>query len=289
MKTRILCIISFIVSSILFLYFISCANNGNEPPTVEITGWVIENIDTSYWTKGGSTAGGTAYFDIWVRVNDPEGIDDITYVEVSNPEGSSWTLRDNSTGKDFYDEEGDFFGGWRRHYSSSYPHVVYLGQYTALVRDSAGNEATDTFSFPKPGSTSGNGFVYTEDYTGSTAGGIEMIKRATITNGTKGVNDITIEFQVNDSRVYNGYVWFYDSFAEYITWSDFFKNSINGGAGLNVDGTTNTLVIQSADLDLGSFTWGDISGFHVVLNDGSQYIPEEDMYDNLSISSYELF
>ena len=92
MKTRILCIISFIVSSILFLYFISCANNGNEPPTVEITGWVIENIDESYWTKRGSTGDwATAFFDIWVVANDPDGIDDITYVEVSNPEGSSWT------------------------------------------------------------------------------------------------------------------------------------------------------------------------------------------------------
>jgi len=289
MKTRVLWIISFIVSSIIFLYFISCANNGNEPPTCEITHWCTENIDESYWTKWGYTGGGTAYFDIWVEASDPDGIDDITYVKVTNPEGTYWVLRDSETGKDQYDPEGGFFGGWRACYSSSHPHAVYLGQYTALVRDSDGNEVTDTQLFSKPGSTSGNGFVYSEEYMGSTTGGIEMIKRATITSKINGVNDITIEFQVDDSRVYNGFIWFYDSSAEYITWSGFFKNTINGGAGLHVDGTTNTLVIQSSDLDLGSFTWGDITGFHVVVCDGSQYSPKEDYYDHRSISSYELF
>ncbi len=186
-------------------------------------------------------------------------------------------------------QKEDFFGGLRRYYSSSYPHKVLLGQYTALVRDSKGNEDTDTLFFSKPGSTSGNGFVYSEDYIGSTTGGLEMIKRATIASKTKGANDITIEFQVDDSRVFNGIVRLYDASAEYITWSDLFRNTINGGAGLNVDGTTNTLVIQSSDLDLGSFIWGDISGFHVFLSDGSQYSPREDFCDHMSISSYELF
>ncbi len=268
--------------------FISATWFAADRLTVEITGWVIDNIDKSYWTKWGYTdVWGTAFFNIWVEANDPDGIDDITYVEVSDPEGWYWVLRDSSTGIDLYDPEGGFFGGWRLWYSSSYPNAVYLGQYTALVRDSDGNEATDTQFFSRPGSTSGNGFVYSEDYKGITTGGIEMIKRANIISKTKEADDITIEFQVDDSRVFNGFIWFYDSSAEHITWSGYFKNTINGGAGLNVDGTTNTLVIQSSDLDLGSFIWGDISGFHVVLGDGIQYSPREDFIDHRSISSYE--
>ncbi len=249
MKNRIFIPGTIILIIIILLgFFIGCEVN-NEPAepgvplTVEITGWVIENIDKSFWTKWGYTGDwGTAFFDIWVVANDPDGIDDITYVEVSNPvEGEYWVLRDSSI--DLYDAEGGFFGGWCRYFGASYPHAFYLGQYTALVRDSDGNEATDTLFFSKPGATSGNGFVYSEDYTGLTTGGIEMIKRATIISKTKEANDITIEFQVDDSRVFNGFVWFYDSSAEYITWSGYFKNTINGGAGLNVEGTTNTLVI----------------------------------------------
>ena len=288
MKIRILFIFVATTFLIASLYFTSCSTNN--PPTVEITGWCTENIDESYWTKWGYTGGGTAYFDIWVEASDPDGIDDIEYVEVSNPEGLYWVLRDSETGKDHYDPEGGFFGGWRRYYSAGHPHRVLLGQYTALVRDSKGNEATDTLSFNEPGSLSGSGFLYSEDYTGSTSGGIKMLQRAIITNATKGISDVTIEFTVDDTRVYNGYVWFFDVSAEYITWSDFFKNTINSGAGLNTDGFTNNILqIQSTDLALGTFTWNDISGFHIVLTDGLQYSPNEDWWDHRSISAYELF
>ncbi len=105
MKTKILFIFISTTFLIALLYFTSCSM----PPTVEITDWCTENIDESYWTKSGGTGGGTAYFDIWVEVNDPDGIDDITYVKVTNPEGTYWVLRDSETGEDHYDPEGGFF------------------------------------------------------------------------------------------------------------------------------------------------------------------------------------
>jgi hypothetical protein len=259
--------------------------DGSAPPTAEITGWCTENIDESFWTKWGYQPGGTAYFDIWVVASDPNGIGDITYVEVTNPEGIYWILRDSSTGEDQYDPAGGFFGGWGRYYDE--PHKVLLGQYSVLVRDRAGYEATDSINFSGPGSISGNGFIYSEDYTGSTVEGIEMLKRASVTDTTKGLIDITIKFQVDDDRVYNGFVWFYDESAEFITWSDYFKNTINSGAGIYNDGATNTLQIQSSDLELGSYIWDDIKGFHVVLTDGAQYSLEEEKWDHRSISQYQ--
>jgi hypothetical protein len=279
-----------ILTAISFLFiFGGCGGggggDGSDPPTVEITDWCTENIDESFWTKWGSSLDESAYFDIWVKASDPNGIDDITYVEVTNPEGIDWILRDSSTGEDHYDPEGGFFGDWRRYYYE--PHKVLLGLYSVLVRDSTGNEATDSINFSGPGSTSGNGFIYSEDYTGSTVEGTEMLKRASVTDATEVLSDITIKFQVDDDRVYNGYVWFYDDFAEYITWSDYFKNTINSGAGIYNNGTTNTLQIQSSDLELGSYTWDDIKGFHVVLTDGAQYSPEEEKWDHRSISQYQ--
>ncbi len=288
-------IFSILYIILLAIFLTTCGGGGgggggNKTPVItEASGWVVENIDPSFWTKWGYSADATAYRNFWVYASDPDGIDDITYVKVTNPKGTYWTLRDSSTGKDYYDPEGGFFGGWRRHYSSSHPNIVYLGQYSVLVRDSAGHEVVDSIDFSSPGSSSGNGFLYSEDYTGSTDGGIEMLKRASVTNFTKEENNITIDFQVYDARVYNGYVWFYDDIAEYITWSDHFKNTINSGAGLYNDGTTNTLQIQSSDLDLGSYTWGDIKGFHVVLKDGAQFAPSETRYDHSSISQYSTF
>jgi len=114
-----------------------------------------------------------------------------------------------------------------------------------------------------------------------------MLKRASIIDVTKGQSDITIQFQVVDSRVYNGVIWFYDDSAEYITWSGWFKNKVNEGAGLYNDGTTNTLQIQSSDLELGDFSFDDIKGFHVILTDGAQYAPDETEYDHRSVSQYQ--
>jgi len=268
--------------------FITYVVDVSAQPTAKITSWVTENIDNSFWTKDGGSGGGTAYFDIWIEASDPDGIDDITYVKVTNPEGYYWVLRDSGTGKDHYDPEGGFFGGWRRYYSSDHPHKFILGLYSVLVRDSTGNEATDSVNFSAPGSTSGDGFIFSEDYTGSTVDGIEMLKRASITNAAKGIREITIEFQVDDDRVYNGFVWFYDNSAEYITWSGLFKNTINSGAGIYTNGATNTLRIQSFDLELGSYNWADIKGFHVILRDGAQFSPEED-WEHRSISQYQAF
>jgi len=110
--------------------FITYVVDVSAQPTAKITSWVTENIDNSFWTKDGGSGGGTAYFDIWIEASDPDGIDDITYVKVTNPEGYYWVLRDSGTGKDHYDPEGGFFGGWRRYYSSDHPHKYILGLYS---------------------------------------------------------------------------------------------------------------------------------------------------------------
>lgn len=287
MKEKSLTLIS-ILFFLLCYYLISCSvPEQNQPPVINALGWATENIDGSFWTKWELPVNASAFFNVWVEADDPDGIDDITYVTVTNPIGTFWVLRDTSIGIDFYDIQGGFFGGWQRFYNPATPHVVYLGQYSVLVRDSAGNEVSDIIDFNNPGSSLiEDVFIYSEEYIGDKTDGTDMVHLPTITGVVKDTNTITIEFQVTDARVYNGAIWFYSASAEFITWSGFFKNTINGGSGLYNNGTTNSLVIQSAELDLGSFTWDDISGFHIALQDGFQYSPREDMYDHLSISLY---
>jgi sulfatase modifying factor 1 len=274
---------------LLLLFSFGCNDGGggsSDPLTVEITGWYMENADESAVSKYGDKANATAYIYISLKVKDPDGIDDVIYVEVSNPQDRYWILRDSSSGIDLYDPEYKRFianGLW----SSVNPNSIILGQYTAFVLDSDFNSATNTINFSSPGTTlPEEGFIYSEDYKRVTDGGIEMLKRASITNFVKGEDSITIEFQVDDTRVFNGYVWIYDGSPEYITYSDYFINTINYGSGIFNDGTTNTLTIQSSDLDLGSYTWDDINGFHVILTDGVQYSPKE-TWDHRSVSQYK--
>ncbi len=58
---------------------------------------------------------------------------------------------------------------------------------------------------------------------------------------------------------------------------------------MKTDGSPNTLQILSVDLDLGTYNFIDIDGFHVVLTDGAQYAPEDTYYDHRSISAYAQF
>lgn len=164
-----------------------------------------------------------------------------------------------------------------------------LGIYEVVARDSADHEITASVSFNAPGSGSGSGFIYSEDYTGSTVGGAEMLKRATNLSGTKGATDLSVSFTVDDSRVNNVTISLYDDNGDWIAVSEWMKDVANGGSGLNINGTPNTVNISSADLDLGSYTFADIAGFHVVLFDGAQYPGDDTMYDHRSFSEYELF
>ena len=245
-------------------------------------------MDPTYWSKSGTTGNDSAYRSFRVYVSDPDGGHDIDVITVTDPGAITWPLRSLDLSIYRYDEQGGFWGGWFL-YWPTLQYNVLLGEYSVTVRDRSGAEISDTLPFTLPGSTSGSGFVYSDEYVGSTVSGTEMLYRAIVTSSVKNAGDLTIEFQVDDSRVNNGQIWFYDADANKITESDYFAAAINGGGGLKTDNTTNTLVIASGDLDLGSYSWADLTGFHVVLVDGAQYTPGGTEWDHRSISAYEIF
>jgi hypothetical protein len=274
------------ISCFLGLLLIGCnLQQKNRPPSfLKACGWATSNVHASFWTKYGDPAPQATAFRLFqVFVDDADGYQDVTSVKVIHPNGSSyWALEDD------YNAEGGYWGGWY-YWQSNSPHAVDLGTYTVLVRDSAGHEITDAITFALPGSTTGSGFIYSEDYKDSTSGGEWMIRRASVTSRAKGLADLTVSFTVSDSRVINGWVWLYDAAASYITWSGFFRDKVNNGNGLKVDGTTNTLQLAATGLELGTHAFADIAGFHLVLTDGAQYAPEVTQYDNRSVSAYVQF
>jgi hypothetical protein len=275
---------------VCFILMIGCNNQTSEtnsPPEFSSDpGWVVENIDPSYWTKWGYSKSQTAFWDFWIHVEDPDGIADISLITVTSPQGGYWVLQDSGNGVSAYNSQGQFWGGWVEYYSSSSPHGVALGKYTVIARDSASHQITDSIFITSPGGGGSSGFLYSETYTGSTQGGTPMIRRAVGITATSGSSDLWIYFSTADSRVNNGFVLLYNASAEYITSTVWFKNKINTGLGIYTDDSVNALHVLSSELTLGSHSFNEIQGLHVVLTDGKQYAPHENWYDHLSISAY---
>jgi hypothetical protein len=168
--------------------------------------------------------------------------------------------------------------------------MVALGAYSVYVRDSADHETAGLVDFFYPGQDTDSGYddLFSEDFLGTHPADEDMLFRATGLSGTNNGTTISVDFQVNDPRVYNGYLWFYDSAGEYITWSGWFTD-LEGVGWLNTAGGVNTLDLTASDLDLGGYSLSDIEGFHVVLCDGAQYAPNLTYYDHRSISAYTTF
>lgn len=277
------CFVTF--TCILFLPTMGC-KLFNTPPTCDGTYWGIENADPTFrGNQGGSTP--TAFAFLAILVSDADGQGDIVLIRVSGPDGSPvWTLKDAGAGVDHYNESGEYWGGWG-YYSASSPHTLPLGTYSVYIKDSVDHEVNSSFRVGRPGGRLGyETFLFTEDYTGSTTDGEPMLPRPAAVTGTTGGESLTITFEATSTDVFNGFVWFFDSAGNYITTTGFFRDSINNGLGLMYD---NALTLTAGDLDLGSFRFSDIAGFHVVLTDGQQYYPRSVSYDHRSVSAYVTF
>jgi hypothetical protein len=277
-KRRLLSIGLLAPVLMLFVLF-HCSING---PTVTVDAFAAENIDESYWQEDPHV---TAFFYVACTIDDPDGIDDIIEVKMNGPDDDVWTLKDVDDDIDMFDDNGHL---WHR-FEASVPNRISIGEYVIVARDASGNEVSTGFSLGEPGSMNGTGFVYSDEYDGSTVGGKEMIKKAGVHNVIKDEDTITVEFTIDDERAFNGWIWFYDAGKTYISWSGFIKNLVNDGNGMYTDGSTNTLVLQRENLDIGTDEWNDMATLHFVVTDGEQFLPENTICNHLSISALYIF
>lgn len=155
---------------------------------------------------------------------------------------------------------GHYIGGWGRWAWNGNPNELPIGKLKVEVRLTDGTDVTYTAVIPAPGSQAADGYttMYSQDYSGiPPATSAPMVGRASISSGIATGSTVTLSFSVNDQKVYDGYVWFYDSSQKYIGISneDFVDPSTGQattqleGAVLHTDGTANTLTLGSSDID----------------------------------------
>jgi len=292
-------IILLILLSFLFFNCPPVVEEEDFDISIDDLGWYIENIDTSYWT--GTAPDATCFYDFFIHFKGNFSLGDISYARVYAINSTIfWNLPINST---FVDMANKVIMSPRFYYETP-GHYLPIGNVKGEIKLKNGQKASFDKIIPAPGSTSQGtyNFVYTEAYS-STPGAdfAPMVKKASVTSYSK--NDInqtvSITFSINDNKVCDGWIWFYDSSNNYIGVSTHFIDTATGnlytslftGGVFNTNGTNNTFNITDTDITFGTgYDFSNIAKFIIVLRDGKQYMPDSySSYDCRSISVKSTF
>lgn len=267
----------------LFVFFILVAAAGCEssenPKTITIKslGWFIDNIDYSYWSSG--TAASHCFYQFGITYEGDISLSDVSYARIYLPGSSTyWTMPLSSS--TFNSTTKRIGSSW--FYYTSTSNVLPLGTVKVEVQLTNGSMATLSKLIPAPASNSTDGYsyVHTEDYSTSSSAYVQTLKRPAIVSKSKSSSNISITFTSNDTKFYNGYIWFYDSNKTYLGMSKRFRDTlstsvssiINSGSSINNNGTNNTVSLVASDIDFVTGDFNQISSFIVLLTDGSQYV-----------------
>jgi hypothetical protein len=289
-------ITSTILCGIILTTTISC---NLQPITVTVTGlgWVIKNFPSSYWL--GSPPPSSCFYDFWIYYTGTFALSDIEYARVYNNNKTRWW--DIPLVEDYFTSE--YIGGWFSFYDNDYFNTLPIGNLTAEIKLKNGSISSFDKVIPAPGSTTTLGYekVYTEDCSVPPYNSINMIYRPVVTGSTisYGGSELTINFAIDDSRVYNGWVWLYDSSNNTVAYSTLhFRDSTNGNltsiisSPFQNDGTPNTVSITNTDLTfITGRSFNEIAKLIVVVTDGNQFALEGkyNYYDCLAASEKTAF
>lgn len=251
----------------------------NSSIAIEITDldWKIENIHPSFWS--GNTDS-TCFYNFWISYKgDKIEKSDIAYARIHYSSDKYWTIN-----PEYLNTEDKKIGGYGRWFLKSDGDILPIGELKAVIKLNNNNKTKYRKNITDPGDTANSGktYVYTEDYTGSTGNYITMIKRAEIVDENKddANKKITIDFKVTDSRIYDGYIAFYNNDTNIGSSKKNFRDDssgnlnaiINTGSNFHVDGTTNTVTLENDDISFkNNSSFANINKYIVVLTDGQQY------------------
>ncbi len=283
---------------LLLVFMLSCENESSDSEkesSVKITklGWVIENMDPSYWID---TVESTCFYNFWIHYDSSAVItvNDIEYARVCfegspDSEDSYWWGYDLEANPELLNSERKCIGGWYRWYTYDYSYngsMLPIGKLIASIKLKGEEPATFELIVPAPGSlTSGNyRYTYTENYNGSIPSFITpMIQKADVVSGSVDLSTekVSISFKTGDERVYNGWVWFYNANGKTVgNTKEMFRNFetkiftslLNNGNGVYYNNTANLIEVTKDNIVLNSpYTFADIKYAIIILTDGMQY------------------
>lgn len=263
--------------------------------TIDSIGWILvnESKDADEEIDDHSVK---IWFNIYLEEDDIEATDISSFEITSDVSGFYWNIKDI----------GDKYDSGKlnvRLYVSSLPDQMPIGDYTFDITLTNGNTDTYVFNVPAPNSITTNGckYIYNEDYEISNgnipSGMVQLPMRANIVGGNYSSSDetLTVEFRVNQSIIYNGFILLYNDDDTYIGYTTSFRdfttgvvNSIsNSGVDYYVNDDLNTIKITESDVTFfdSSYTLSDATAFCICLTDGNQYAGIRQSYDSCSYTS----
>lgn len=274
----------FLVAGILMLVFVmsSCyidfgGSGGTKRVTVTEFGWTYSNVNTAYWPDTAPSE--EVFLSFALRVQETNLLESDFGRVTFSARGESWTV--DSSGLD-YDASNSVLTILPLSLEDS-PYALPLTGWTVTVELANGMEDSRTFDLNPPGEREPDSnwtHVHNESYADPPGTYVEMVNQPSVSRHEWSGSSIKVNFEVNDTDVYNGWVEFYDSGDRYLGRSTFFVDWESGATNealitsgpLDTQDNTNVTSIEEADVDsLGNAAFSDIAKVVVVVSDGFQY------------------
>ncbi len=273
-----------IATATLILVSTACSFPAPTGIGIESIDWVIFNRATSFVSD---STGGTAVIQFSIKFETPgPAVSDIASVYIGSLIGNiGWSFKDPSKFSETYNAK-EYVLTLLITGSKIDVHVMPIGTYYFTVTYS--NDAVVKYSFqvPAPGAleAGSTSYVYTEDYFDAwnpPSNYAALPRRATSISAVHNslASELTIKFSVNDDKIYNSNVGFFDSSKNHIgaiDWlrdysTDVVSSTLNNGQ-LHSDGTENTLILSKSDIQfIENKGMSDIHSLLIFLADGLQY------------------
>ncbi|MGE5582927.1 MAG: hypothetical protein ACM3X9_10385 [Bacillota bacterium] len=260
----------------------------------------IENIHPSFWAGETNPNGPRLFYDFYIYIDNlRQNIRKIKEVRIENKYGTYWIIEH----KHHQNLNKGYIGGglWYDSTISKNGAILTLKDMKAIITLTNKTTVEEPFSIPEPGALSPANidFVYCETYRGKlTKAHSPALKLGIINSAALVDNTFTINFTINDQRVANGILKFYDQNKKYVGETDDFMNPVTGevleflndGKEFYTDERANTFRINDSQIyyEKGRHS-SDAHYVELVLYDGAQFASSNNPDDYLYVSRSELF
>jgi hypothetical protein len=263
----------------LFLGCTQSTSPNSKSVTIDKIYWVFQNTPPDYGDSASMS------LDVTVKYSGANlSLADIDYAVFSVGDQMTWNLLFNNN--NLNDSAKEIAYGWQSFWTkrlSTNGSVMPIGTYLFTIKLKSGNLAQKPFDMPAPGRTTSGGYsyIYTENYTDQLQPSFfPMLKRPTIGTSIRNGDTIIATFTIDDTLVYSGWVWLFDSMNNYIGLTNEFRNFttksrsniINEGGDIVNNGGVNTVKILSMNCRMkNGGTFNGIKSIRIICTDGRQY------------------